>query len=72
MLLTAFQAGTGERVERSHGYGHDVDFTSYRHDPDYLADILVAAGFDVLVRLHRAAEGQEQAPQHLVLASKRP
>lgn len=72
LLLTAFQAGTGERVERSGLYGHDVDLTSYRHDPDHLADVLVAAGFAVLARLHRAAEGQERTPQHLVLASRSP
>jgi SAM-dependent methyltransferase len=71
-LLTAFQAGAGERVERSQGYGHDVDFTNYRHDPDDLTDVLSANGFDVLVHLHRAAEGQEQTPQHLILASRTP
>jgi ubiquinone/menaquinone biosynthesis C-methylase UbiE len=72
LLLTAFQAGAGERVERSRGYGHEVDFTNYRHDPEHLAEVLAAAGFDVLVQLHRAAEGQEQTPQHLVLASRKP
>ncbi|WP_432523222.1 class I SAM-dependent methyltransferase [Kineococcus sp. SYSU DK006] len=71
-LLTAFQAGGGERVERSHGYGHEVGFTDHRHDPEHLAEALTGAGFEVLVRLHRAAEGRERTPQHLLLASRRP
>ncbi|WP_337063328.1 hypothetical protein [Kineococcus sp. G2] len=71
-LLTAFQAGAGERVERFHGYGHDVEFTNHRHDPDHLAEVLDDAGFDVLVRLHRAPEGRERTPQHLVLAPRTP
>jgi len=71
LLLTAFQAGAGGRVERSRGYGHEVDFTNYRHDPEHLAEVLPAAGFDVLMQLHRAAEGQERTPQHLVLASRK-
>ncbi|PRY12153.1 class I SAM-dependent methyltransferase [Kineococcus rhizosphaerae] len=70
-LLTAFQAGTGERVERAHGYGHAVTFTNHRHDPQVVADVLTGAGFDVVVRLHRAAEGRERTPQHLITAQRR-
>lgn len=71
LLLAAFQAGSGERVERSRGYGHEVDFTNYRHDPKHLVEALSAAGFDVQMQMHRAAEGQERTTQHLILVSRR-
>jgi SAM-dependent methyltransferase len=68
-LLTGFQAGAGERVVRSSGYGHDVEFTNHRHDPGRVAEALIAAGFDVVVR---AAQGFESTPQHFVTAVRRP
>lgn len=69
-LLTAFQAGAGERVERSSAYGHEVSLTSYRHDPAHVAQVLRAGGFDVRAQLHRAAEGMETTPQAVLLARR--
>lgn len=71
-LLTGFHAGGGERVDRASGYGHDVAFVDHRHDPDHLAAVLEHGGFEVVVRLLRAAQGRERAPQAFVLATRRP
>lgn len=69
-LLTAFQSGTGQRVDRANAYGHAVAMTAYRHDPRYVVDVLTAGGFDVHVELHRSAEGPETTPQSIVLARR--
>ena len=71
-LLTAFQAGAGERVERSHGYGHEVAFVNHRHDPGLVAELLQRTGFDLQVQLRRASEGRERTPQAFLLATRRP
>ncbi len=68
LLLTAFQAGGGERLDRHSGYGHEVAFSSYRHDPDHLSALLTTSGFMIHARLLRSAEGQEKSPQAVVLA----
>lgn len=70
-LLTAFQAGEGERVDRSSAYGHAVTLTNYRHAPPHVVAVLDAGGFDVHTRLHRAPEGVESAPQCVLLARRR-
>lgn len=70
-LLTAFQAGDGEVVERSTAYGHAVTLTSYRHDPELLVTVLTEVGFDVRARLRRCAEGAERTPQAVVHARRR-
>lgn len=68
-LLVAFQAGTGERVQRSDVFGRAVSLTSYRHDPDEVARCLTAAGFDVRARVLREEESaHESSPQAFILA----
>ncbi|GAB7191160.1 class I SAM-dependent methyltransferase [Kineococcus sp. NUM-3379] len=69
-LLTAFQAGRGQRVEHTGVYGHPVTLTNYRHDPQHLVAVLAGAGFDVHAQLHRGAEGAESTPQSVVLARR--
>ncbi|PPK98323.1 methyltransferase family protein [Kineococcus xinjiangensis] len=70
-LLTAFQAGDGRRVEITSAYGHPVELTNYRHDPQHLIVVLAEAGFDVHAHLHRGAEGVERTPQSVLLARRR-
>ncbi|HXH77455.1 class I SAM-dependent methyltransferase [Nocardioides sp.] len=70
-LLTAFQAGEGERRERAGAYGHPVAMTNYRHAPQHVVDVLDASGFDVHTRLQRAPEGSETTPQAVLLARRR-
>ena len=48
-------------MSESSGYGHDVSFINYRHQPEHVATAIDDAGFDVLVRLTRAAEGRESS-----------
>lgn len=68
-LLAAFQAGDGQRVDRTSAYGQPVTMTNYRHDPEHVVDVLEDHGFKIRARLHRAAEGTEKAPQFMLLAS---
>ena len=70
-LLTAFQTGAGQRVERSRAYGHTVTMTTYRHQPQHLIAILDAGGFDLHTQLQRSAEGAETTPQTVLLARRR-
>lgn len=70
-LLTAFQTGEGQRVERSRAYGHTVAMTNYRHEPQHVVAVLDAGGFDVHTRLQRLAEGAETTPQTVLLARRR-
>lgn len=70
-LLTAFQTGEGQRVDRSHAYGHTLTMTSYRHSPQHLIAVLEAGGFDVHTQLQRSAEGAETTPQTVLLARRR-
>ena len=70
-LLTAFQTGAGERIERSSAYGHAVTMINYRHDPRHLIVVLEAGGFDVHTQLQRSAEGTETTPQTVLLARRR-
>lgn len=69
-MLTAFQAGDAQRVDRTTAYGHTVTLTNYRHDPDHVVDLLEAHGFDIHARLHRAAEGAEKTPQSILLVRR--
>lgn len=67
-LLTAFQSGEGERVDRTSAYGRSVTLTSYRHHPEQVSDVLASAGLEVHVRVQRAPEGTETTPQCILLA----
>lgn len=68
-LLAAFQAGDGQRVDRTSAYGQPVTMTNYRHDPEHVVDVLEEHGFKIHARLHRAAQGTEKASQSMLLAS---
>jgi ubiquinone/menaquinone biosynthesis C-methylase UbiE len=70
-LLTAFQAGDGQRVEHATVYGHPVELTSYRHNTQHVITALHEAGVVVRARLHRDAEGVEKTPQAVLLAQRR-
>ncbi len=70
-LLTAFQSGDGQRVERTSAYGHPVTLTNYRHAPKHVITVLDEAGVDVHAQLHRGAEGVEKTPQAVLLARRR-
>lgn len=71
-LLTAFQAGDGERVQRSTAYGRSATMTNYRHDPEHVITVLEGGGFDLHARLLRSPEGAEKTPQAILLARRRP
>lgn len=70
-LLTAFQAGEGERVERSTAYGHAVTMTNYRHAAQHVISALETGGFNLHTQLHRSPEGVETAHQAILLARLR-
>ena len=69
-LLTAFQAGDGQRIDRSSAYGRSVTMTNYRHDADRVSELLEDHGFRTHARLSRAAEGTEKSPQSILLAQR--
>ena len=70
-LLTAFQVGD-ERRRVTNGYGHDVAFDAYRLQPDFVAELCVAAGLVVEARLVREPMPSlpEKTPQAYLLARK--
>jgi SAM-dependent methyltransferase len=69
-LLVAFQAGTGERVDRTEAYGKPVSLTSYHHDPDYVARRLTDAGLQVRSQTRREPEfTHEKTPQAFLTAT---
>lgn len=69
-LLTAFQAGDGQRVEHASVYGHPVALTNYRHNPQHVITALNEAGVVVRSQLHRDPEGVEKTPQAVLLAQR--
>ena len=70
LLLLAFQSGD-ERVRLEHVYGHSVSYDAYRLDPDDIEKMLVDAGFEIEVRVHRAPVGYEPTPQAYLMARTR-
>lgn len=66
-VLAAFQAGKGQRVDRTNAYGHSVTMTNYRHDPEHVERVLKDHGFDLHTRLSRSGEGTETTPQSVLL-----
>jgi SAM-dependent methyltransferase len=72
-VLLAFQAGSGERVDRTDVQGTPVALTSHRHDPDDVARRLADAGFEVRSCVVRQPElVHETSPQAFVAARLRP
>lgn len=69
-LLTAFQAGEGERVERSTAYGHPVAMTNYRHAAQHVIWALETGGLNLHTQLHRSPEGLETAQEVVLLARR--
>lgn len=70
-LLTAFQAGDGQRVAHTSVYGHSVALTNYRHNPQHVITALNEAGVVVRAQLHRDPEEVEKTPQAVLLAQRR-
>jgi ubiquinone/menaquinone biosynthesis C-methylase UbiE len=70
-LLTAFQAGEGQRVQRSAAYGHTVTMTNYWHAAQQLISVLDTGGFNLHAQLHRSPEGVETTHQAVLLACRR-
>lgn len=70
-LLTAFQVGEGQRVERAMAYGHPVTMTNYRHAAQQVISALDTGGFNLYTQLHRSPEGVETTHQAVLLACRR-
>lgn len=70
-LLTAFQAGAGQRVERSTVYGRTVTMTNFRHAAPHVISALETGGFNLHTQLHRSPEGAETTHQAILLAYRR-
>jgi SAM-dependent methyltransferase len=70
-LWVAFQVGDQPR-HRTEGFGHAIDLVFRRRQPEALATVLEAAGFEVRVRVVRAAEDDELTPHAILVARKRP
>ena len=64
-VLVAFQAGQGERLDRTEAFGRPVERTNYRHAVDHVSDLLAEHGIAVAERVVRppvaAHELTEQA-----------
>ena len=52
-VLVAFQAGQGERIDRTGAFGHQVERTNYRHRVEHVSDLLVDQGITVTDRVVR-------------------
>lgn len=70
-LLLAFQVGA-DRGHRDEAFGKPICLDWYRQQPDELAALLTAAGFEPTTTVVRQAEGIEKTPQAIMLARKRP
>lgn len=69
LLLLAFQVGTGTlHLAEALGREFGVDF--HRGQPDRIAELLTAAGFEVLAVLERARDQEERTPQAHLVARK--
>lgn len=70
-LLLAFQAGDGERIERTEVQGSRHMMINFRHDPAVVVASLEAQGFEVTSLTTRAAAATHEAsPQAFVMARK--
>ena len=70
-VLIAFQAGEGQRVERTTSYDLPVPLTYYRHRVDDVTAALTSAGFSLYASVTRAAASSfESTPQAALLAHR--
>jgi len=70
-LWVAFQVGDEPR-HRTEAWGHEIDLLFRRRQPDRVAALLSAAGFEVQVRTTREPQGTELTPHAILVARKRP
>jgi len=71
LVIVAFQAGEGERVDRTSAYGHTVPLTYYWHRLADMAAGAAAAGFALHATIRREARlSHETTPQGFVLAER--
>lgn len=68
-LMLVFQVGDGF-MHRDEVFGKPIDLTWYRQDPDEVAELLRAAGFDVWSTTVRRPEPHESTPRGYILAHK--
>ena len=66
-LLIGFQVGD-EPKRHDKPFGHDVILDFQRRQPEFIGGLLKAAGFELLSRTVRAAEGGELSPQAFLIA----
>lgn len=70
-ILVAIQAGDGVAIDRVDAYGTGFTLTDYRHEPDDVAESLVAAGLHVRATTIRVPElAHETTPQAFLIARK--
>jgi len=70
-LWVAFQVGDEPRI-MTDAWGHEIDLVFRRRQPDQMAALLSAAGFDVRARVVREPEDDELTRHAVLLARKRP
>lgn len=71
LVLVAFQAGQGQRVDPTTSYEQPVPLSYYRHDADQVAAALERAGFALCARVQRAAAlSFESTPQAALLGQR--
>lgn len=68
-LLLVFQVGD-DRLHLDDVYGTSVDLVWYRQQPDELAALATAAGFEVCAQVTRRRERSESRPQGFLLAER--
>lgn len=68
-LLMVFQVGD-DRLHLDDVYGTPVDLVWYRQQPDELAELVTAAGFEVRAQLTRRADRRESRPQGHLIAER--
>lgn len=68
-LLMGFQVGD-EPKRHERPWGHDVTLDFQRRQPDRIAGLLTAAGFEIVSQTVRAAQSEDQVPQAFLIARK--
>jgi SAM-dependent methyltransferase len=70
-LLIGFHVGDEPR-RITHAYGHDVALDAYRMQPDFVAEMCVAAGLKVSVTLVRELQPPHEMTPHAHLLARKP